>query len=99
MVQVHDTTNDRYEFLEYIIVDDHVQNVATYDTFDTEFGNIETHSGLGTFGSKVNVVGLAATTELLFTPIAGIDATVHVYMNALRWKMILKMFFLWLIQL
>ena len=52
LVQVHDTTNDRYEFLEYIIVDDHVQNVATYDTYDTEFGNIETHSGLGTFGSR-----------------------------------------------
>ena len=84
LVQVHDTTNNRYEFLEYIIVDDHVQGVATYDTYDTEFGNIETHSGLGTFGSRVNVVGLAATTELLFTPIAGIDATVHVYMNALR---------------
>ena len=44
LVQVHDTTNNRYEFLEYIIVDDHVQNVATYDTYDTEFGNIETHS-------------------------------------------------------
>ena len=84
LVQVHDTTNNRYEFLEYVIVDDHVENVATYDTYDTEFGNIQTYAGLGTFGSRINVVGTAATTELLFTPLSGIDATVHVYMNALR---------------
>ena len=31
-----------------------------------------------------NAVGLAATTQVLFTPISGIDATVHVYTNALR---------------
>ena len=39
---------------------------------------------MGTFGSNVVVVGLAATTQLLFTPVAGVDVTVHVYMNALR---------------
>ena len=84
LVQVHDTTNNRYEFLEYAVVDDHVETVSSYNTYDVEYGNIETHSGLGTFGSRVVVVGAAATTQLLFTPIAGIDATVHVYMNALR---------------
>jgi len=84
MIQVHDTTNDRYEFLEYIIVDDHIEGETVSDTFDTEFANIHTHSGLGTFGCKVitDSVGLAATTQVLFTPISGIDATVHVYMNA-----------------
>jgi hypothetical protein len=84
LVQIHDTTNNRYEFLEYAVVDDHVETVSSYDTYDVEYGNIQTHSGLGTFGSRVVVVGAAATTQLLFTPIAGIDATVHVYMNALR---------------
>ena len=86
MIQVHDTTNDRYEFLEYFIVDDHIEGESTGETFDTEFANIQTHSGLGTFGCKViaNAVGLAATTQVLFTPISGIDATVHVYTNALR---------------
>ena len=86
MIQVHDTTNDRYEFLEYFVVDDHIEGESTGETFDTEFANIETHSGLGTFGSKViaDAVGLAATTQILFTPISGIDATVHVYTNALR---------------
>ena len=86
MIQVHDTTNNRYEFLEYFVVDDHIEGESTGETFDTEFANIQTHSGLGTFGSKViaNSVGLAATTQVLFTPISGIDATVHVYTNALR---------------
>ena len=86
MIQVHDTTNNRYEFLEYFVVDDHIEGESTGETFDTEFANIQTHSGLGTFGSKViaNSVGLAATTQVLFTPISGIDATIHVYTNALR---------------
>ncbi len=84
MIQVHDTTNNRYEFLEYIVVDDHIEGETVSDTFDTEFANIHTHSGLGTFGCKVitDSVGLAATTQVLFTPISGINATVHVYMNA-----------------
>ena len=86
MIQVHDTTNNRYEFLEYFVVDDHIAGETSSTTFDTEFANIQTHSGLGTFGSKVitDSVGLAATTQVLFTPVAGIDATVHVYTNALR---------------
>ena len=86
MIQVHDTTNDRYEFLEYFVVDDHIEGATTGETFETEWANIQTHSGLGTFGSRViaDSVGLAATTQVLFTPVAGIDATVHVYTNALR---------------
>ena len=86
MIQVHDTTNDRYEFLEYFVVDDHIEGETTGETFDTEWANIQTHSGLGTFGSRLiaDSVGLAATTQVLFTPVAGIDATVHVYTNALR---------------
>ena len=86
MIQVHDTTNNRYEFLEYFVIDDHIEGESTGETFDTEFANIQTHSGLGTFGSRViaNSVGLAATTQVLFTPVAGINATVHVYANALR---------------
>ena len=68
LIQIHDTTNNRYEFLEYAVVDDHVETVSSYDTYDVEYGNIETHSGLGTFGSRVVVVGAAATTQLLCLP-------------------------------
>ena len=70
LIQLHDTTNDRYEFLEHIVVDDHVEGVLSNQTFDNEFGNVRTHSGLGTFGSRIvtDGVGIAATTQILFTP-------------------------------
>ena len=86
LIQLHDTTNDRYEFLEHIVVDDHVEGVLINQTFDTEFANVRTHSGLGTFGSKIvtDGVGIAATTQILFTPEPNINVNVHVYMNALR---------------
>ena len=86
LIQLHDTTNDRYEFLEHIVVDDHVEGVLINQTFDTEFANVRTHSGLGTFGSRIvtDGVGIAATTEILFTPEPNINVNVHVYMNALR---------------
>ena len=86
LIQLHDTTNDRYEFLEHIVVDDHVEGVLSNQTFDNEFGNVRTHSGLGTFGSRIvsDGVGIAATTEILFTPEPNINVNVHVYMNALR---------------
>ena len=86
IIQIHDTTNDRYEFLEYFVLDDHIEGETTSETFDVEFGNVQSHIGLGTVGSKVvtNSVGTAATTQILFTPLAGIAVDVHVYMNALR---------------
>ena len=56
MIQVHDTTNDRYEFLEYFVVLMIIlKEISTGETFETEFANIQTHSGLGTFGSRVIV--------------------------------------------
>tara|TARA_R100000027_G_scaffold16248_1_gene11619 strand:+ start:1229 stop:14104 length:12876 start_codon:yes stop_codon:yes gene_type:complete len=86
MIQVQDTSNNRYEFLEYFVVDDHIEGQASGETFQTEFANIQTYAGLGTFSSKVitDAVGLAATTQVLFTPLPGINTKVHVYMNAMR---------------
>ena len=86
LIQVHDTTNNRYEFLEHIVVDDHIEGDLSNETFDTEYANVMTHSGLGTFGSRIvtDNVGIAATTQILFTPNPNIDVNVHVYMNALR---------------
>ena len=47
---------------------------------------LQPFSGLGTIGSRVvkSQVGTAATTQVLFTPLPGIDVNVNVYMNALR---------------
>jgi len=86
MVQVHDSTNDEYQFSEFVVVDDYQPTISNYDTYDTEFGEITTLSGLGTIGSRVvkSPVGTEATTQVLFTPLPGIDVNVNVYMNALR---------------
>jgi hypothetical protein len=46
----------------------------------TEYANIETASGLGTFGSRVSAAG---TVSLVFTPNASINTVVNVCMNAL----------------
>jgi len=81
VVQIVDTTNNRCQMSEVIVVDDYVDTTTSYDTYDTEFGIVQTHSGLGTIGSRVSAAG---TVELLFTPIPSIATQVKVYMNALR---------------
>ena len=79
--QVEDTTNNRYQVSELILVDN--WNVAdqTGDTYLTEYAPLETHTGLGTFGAMVDTNGL---TSLVFTPLAGIDVSVNLYVNSLR---------------
>jgi len=81
IVQVSDTTNNRYQLSEFIVVDDYNVSDGSGDTYDVEYGNLETSVGLGTLGSRVSAAG---TVELLYTPLAGIDAEVRVYMNAVR---------------
>jgi hypothetical protein len=80
IAQVTDTTNASTQLSEIIIVDDYVDSTGSYQTYDTEYGVIETASGLGTFGSKVSAAG---TVSLVFTPNSSIDTVVNVYMNAL----------------
>ena len=86
MIQAHDSTNNEYQFSEFVVVDDYQPTISGYETYDTEFGEVTTLSGLGTIGSRVvkSQVGTAATTQVLFTPLPGIDVNVNVYMNALR---------------
>ena len=66
---------------EVIVVDDFVVDGSTQETYDTEFGEVGTSVGLGTFGTRVSAAG---TTELMFTPAASINTVVNVYMNAIR---------------
>ena len=80
IAQVTDTTNTSTQLSELIIVDDYVDSTQSYQTYDTEYGVIETGAGLGTFGSRVSAAG---TVSLVFTPNASIDTVVNVYMNAL----------------
>ena len=74
LVQVSDTTNSRYQFSEIIILDD------DNSTYLTEFGNIETFAGLGTFGA----VRTGDITELTFTPNSNINSTVKTFIHSMR---------------
>ena len=80
IAQVTDTTNTSTQLSEIIVVDDYVTSPESYQTYDTEYGVIETGAGLGTFGSRVSAAG---TVSLVFTPNVSIDTVVNVYMNAL----------------
>ena len=78
IVQVCDKTNNEYQLSEVAVVDNYVSGSG--DTYDVEWANIETSSGLGTIGSRLN----GSTVELVFTPLPSIDTEVNVFMNALR---------------
>ena len=80
LVQVTDTTNHRVQLSEVIVADSFVDTSNPCDTFFTEFANLETHAGLGTFGS---VLATDGTNSLVFTPEASIDTVVTVFSNTL----------------
>ena len=73
---VEDTVNSEYLMTEILVLDDRRNSSQCWIT---EYGSIETagidqYSGLGTFGARVN----SNTTELVFTPEAGIDVRTRV---------------------
>ena len=74
LVQVSDTTNGNYQFSEIVIIDD------DNEVYLTEYGTLETNSGLGTFGG----VRTGDTTELTFTPNPGINVHINLLMHSLR---------------
>ena len=80
IVQVTDTTNHRVQLSEVVAVDSYIDASNPSETFFTEFGNIETHTGLGTFGT---VLATDGTNSLVFTPEASIDTVVTVFSNTL----------------
>ena len=79
LVQVSDTTNNRYQLSEIVLLDDQTDE-STGETYIVEFGNIETYSGLGTFGVQKN----GSITQLTFTPLPSINTRVVGFFNALR---------------
>lgn len=72
---VKDTTNDEYQVSELVVVDDETE------AYVSEFGVIETSSGLGTFGVGVSTI---TGTTLTFTPNPNISAEVKVYQNSMK---------------
>ena len=80
IVQITDTTNDTYYLSEVIALDDYDADTSTGDTYNTEYGIIESVSGLGTIGTRIT----GSVVELVYTPLPSIDAHVNVFMNSLR---------------
>ena len=79
LVQVSDTTNNRYQLSEIVLLDDQTEE-STGETYIVEFGNVETYSGLGTFGVQKN----GSITQLTFTPLPSINTRIVGFLNALR---------------
>ena len=73
ILQVSDTTNNRHQLSEIIVLDDGTE------TYITEYANIETFAGLGTVGAATTT-----STKLTFTPLPNIDVSVKIFFNALR---------------
>lgn len=74
IVQVTDTTNNRYQMSELAVVDDEDQ------VYFTEFGNIYTNSDLGT----ISATKTTNSTQVNFTPIPDIDIEVKCFFNVVR---------------
>ena len=81
LVQVEDSTNDRYELSEVIVCDDYSVDTDDTDyTVITEFGIVQSHASLGSIGSTLTDSG---RTALTYTPNASIDVQVRVFQNVL----------------
>jgi len=83
LVQVKDTTNDRYEFSEIMMIDDDTR------VFMTEYGNIITGAsvnanatGIGTIGGRRD--GSDCFTEISYVPNANTAVEVKTFIHALK---------------
>jgi hypothetical protein len=74
IVGVEDSTNNEYEFFEMIAAQDDI------DQSSTEYGILQTSSGLGTVGIACTGVNL----EVLYTPNPNIDVNVRVWQHTMR---------------
>ena len=82
IIQVTDTTNSNNQLCELIVIDNYIDStsIEPFDAFVTEYGNVVTSSGLGTFGARVSAAG---TNSIVFTPNPNIDTVVKVFTQAL----------------
>jgi hypothetical protein len=76
IAQVSDITNNIHQISEVALIDN------DNDIYITEYGNLNTLSGLGTIGAYKSPSSVIVT----FTPLPNIDVNVKVYLNALRYQ-------------
>jgi hypothetical protein len=74
IVQVSDNSNNIHQISEVVLVDDDTE------VYISEYGNLNTLSGLGTIGAQKS----SSLVSVTFTPLPNIDVNVKVYLNALR---------------
>jgi hypothetical protein len=74
IVQVSDNSNNTHQISEVVLVDDDT------GVYISEYGNLNTLSGLGTIGAQKS----SSLVSVTFTPLPNIDVNVKVYLNALR---------------
>jgi hypothetical protein len=74
IIGIEDKTNDEYEFLELIAAQDDL------DQSFTEYGLLQTDSGIGTIG----IACTNSTLKILYTPNANIDVDVRVWQHTMR---------------
>ena len=55
VLQVTDSTNKRYVMSELLMCDDDVDKDGAGQTYMVEYGNVESKTGLGTFGNQDEV--------------------------------------------
>jgi len=81
IVSVEDTTNNRYQVSEVLVVDNknNVPSYASTNAYVTEFGIVQTNNSLGYVSADVS----GTNTILYFTPISGINAQVRVFQHSL----------------
>ena len=73
LAQVSDTTNNRYQISEILMIDDN------NEIYLTEYGNVETFNSLGSFSGRRT----GDITELTFTPNSGINVKVKTLLHSL----------------
>ena len=76
VISVEDTTNNRYEMSEVIVLN------SSSEAYMTEYGNIISNIGLGTVGAGVS--SSTSQTQLMYTPIAGIAASIRVFQMGIQ---------------
>jgi hypothetical protein len=74
IVSIEDTTNNNYEMLELIVVND------STNTYLTQYGALASNSGIGTFGSSL----VGSDVQIYFTPLPDIDVQIRSFELDLR---------------
>ena len=81
-IHVADKTNNEHAFSELFVVDTINSVGVNSEAFLTEYANLTTSSGLGTFGAEVDTTGFGL--DLKFTPEPNIDVEVNIFAHHLK---------------